>query len=302
MGKSLSRPVADFSLLAVACVWGLTFPAVKYALDEISPFTFNFYRFMLSAVFLAALAPRRLVGFKKETFLAGTLLGLFLFGGYSFQTVGLLYTTAANAGFLTGLVVVFVPLFLAFITGSRPSLTAVAGALCAFGGVAVLSLGPGYKLNSGDILVITCAACFALQLIYLGRFCRKYSLVQLVLAQVVAIAFLSGLAALALENVISPARFSLPVWAALLVTSGLATTTAFFVQAYMQRFTTAVRTAVILSAEPVFAAVFASLLLNEALSARIVAGGGMVLAGMLLAESKVFPSPCLQKLSVKRGE
>jgi drug/metabolite transporter (DMT)-like permease len=302
MNKKIPRFVADSSLLIVALVWGLTFVSVKNALGEIAPFSFNAYRFALAAMLLFAVAPMRVLKLKKETVLAGLLLGVFLFGGYSLQTIGLLYTTASNAGFLTGLVVVLVPLLIALQTKKSPPLSAWIGAGTAFAGVALLSLGAGMHLNPGDILVILCAVCFALQVIYVGRYCHDHDIIQLVFLQVISVALLSGAGVLLTETPVSPLSFSANIWTALFVTAVLATTFAFFVQGAMQRYTTPTRTAVVLSAEPVFAALFAALLLGEILGGRIYWGGALVLLGMLLAESNVFSLPRSQKLLAKRGE
>ncbi|EEG77242.1 DMT family transporter [Dethiobacter alkaliphilus] len=302
MEKKISRLTADVSLLMVSCIWGLTFVSLKNALTEIMPFSFNFYRFSIAALLMLVLAPRCIAAIKKETVFAGLLLGFFLFGGHSLQTMGLLYTTVANAGFLTGLVVVFVPLILAVLIRKSPPVNAWAGALFAFAGVAVLSLGASVRLNIGDILVILCAVCFALQLIYVGRYCHQHNILQLVFVQIVTVAVLSFPPAILAEPFILPQGFSANIWLALFVTAVLATTLAFFVQATMQKYTESTHAAIVLSAEPVFAALFAALLLGEILGGRVLLGGSLVLAGMLLAEIRVFSWPRSQKLFAKRGE
>ena len=302
MEKKISRVTADVSLLMVACIWGLTFVSLKYALAEVMPFTFNFYRFSFASVLLFLLVPRCVATIKKETFFAGLLLGVFLFAGHSLQTVGLLYTTVANAGFLTGLVVVFVPLLLALLTKKSPPANAWVGAMTAFAGVAVLSLSASVHFNLGDLLVILCAVCFALQLIYVGRYCHQHNILQLVFVQIVTVAVLSLSPALWMETFIWPQQFTANIWLAIFVTAVLATTLAFFLQATMQKFTTSTHAAIVLSAEPVFAAFFAALLLGEILGGRVFLGGSLVLAGMLLAESNVFSLPRSQKLFAKRGE
>lgn len=302
MQKVIPRYAADLSLLAIAAVWGLTFVSLKNALAEIAPFSFNVYRFSIAALLLLLIAPRCLARINKETFFAGLLLGLFLFGGHSLQTVGLLYTTASNAGFLTGLVVVFVPLLLAVITKQPPPLNAWVGAASAFAGVAVLSLSAGFHINTGDFLVMQCSVCFALQVIYLGRYCHRYHILQLVFMQIITVAVFSLPPAIVLESLVSPAAFTPNIILALFITAVLATTLAFFVQGTMQKYTTPTRTAIVLSAEPVFAALFAALLLGETIGGRVFIGGALVLFGMIFAESGVLTAPCSQKLSAKRGE
>ncbi len=299
--KNIPRPIADLSLLAVACVWGFTFVTVKNAVADIAPFAFNAYRFVLAAFFIFLLVPRKITLLPRRTWPAGLLLGIFLFGGYSFQTAGLVYTTASNAGFITGLVVVLVPFIAAVFERKKPSVTALAGAFSAFAGVAVLSLEGDLSLNPGDILVGFCAVCFALHVYFTGRLCRRHSVTGLVFVQVVVVAALSGLVSL-FVSLPAPASFSGQVWLALVITACFATTGAFFIQSLMQRFTTPVRTAVIFSAEPVFAAFFASIFLAEILGSRFLLGAALVLAGMLLAETGVFLLPRKQTLWAIRDE
>ncbi|HWJ03488.1 MAG TPA: DMT family transporter, partial [Verrucomicrobiae bacterium] len=101
---------ADLSLVLVTLVWGATFVTVKNAVADMPPFRFIAIRFAIACVFLMLLAPRKLKLINRANLIPGTLIGLFLFGGYSFQTIGLKYTSASNAGFITGLSVVLVPL------------------------------------------------------------------------------------------------------------------------------------------------------------------------------------------------
>lgn len=303
MKRSIPRWLADLSLVAVCCIWGLTFVSVKNALNEIAPFSFNTYRFFLASLLLFLCAPRSIIKIRKKTMAAGALLGLFLFGGYSFQTVGMLFTTVSNAGFLTGISVVIVPVALALMSRSIPAAEPLLGTILAFSGVGVLSYQPGLEFNPGDVLIVLCAVCFAMQIIYVDRLCQDNDLFQLVFVQVLVTALLSFVSALFFEQAPSPVAFSRDLWIALFVTAALATTAAFFIQAFMQRFTTPVRTAIIFSTEPIFAAIFAVWLLGEKLSSRVLLGGVLVFCGMLLSESRVLSSrSCSQAAPAKRGE
>ncbi len=229
----------------------------------------------------------------RSTAWAGLMLGVLLFAGYSFQTVGLLYTTASHAGFITGLSVVFVPLIGTIITRQRPGTGVIIGALCAMAGLAILTGTDFHGTNFGDILIFFCAISFALHIIYVGKYSPHHFTVWLVTWQIAAVALLSGISALLFEP---GASFDFAVWPALLITALLATCLAFFTQNYMQRFTSPSHTAIIFTMEPVFAAFFAAWLLHETLSSNAYWGGSLILCGMLLAE---FPATTWLKRKIK---
>ncbi|MEW6663281.1 MAG: DMT family transporter [Bacillota bacterium] len=277
---------ADLSLIGVAAVWGLTFVVVKNALGDIAPFTFNAIRFAIAFLFMLPFALSFKAFFKPSVINAGFLLGLFLFGGYSFQTVGLLYTSATNAGFITGMSVVLVPLLTAVHTRSWPSLNCVAGVGCAALGLALLTLENSIRLNWGDFLVFLCALSFAGHIFFVGRFTKVFSTTLLVTIQIGAVSLLSGAAALVLET--QRLVITGQVGLALLITAVPATALAFFIQNWAQKTASPTRTAIIFALEPIFAALAAFWLLGELLSVRHYFGALLILCGMLLVEAKGF--------------
>jgi drug/metabolite transporter (DMT)-like permease len=286
--------LADGSLIVVAAIWGLTFVTVKNAIAVLPPFSFNFYRFTLATAIMLIFALPRCRCVQKSTVMAGLLLGVFLFAGYSLQTVGLLYTTASHAGFITGLSVVFVPLISTFLVRQYPGTGVIAGVVFATIGLALLSVSDLSRINIGDILVLFCALSFALHIIFVGKYSRHHSTVWLVTLQIATVAVLSGISSFFFEA--GANRFTPQLWPALFITALLATCLAFFMQNYMQQFTTPSHTAIIFTTEPVFAAVFAVWLLQETIHTRAYWGGALILAGMLLAE---FPTPAVLKANLK---
>lgn len=299
MSKDIRRIVlADGTLISVAAVWGLTFVTVKNAISLLPPFSFNFYRFSLAAIVMLLFAVPRCKTINKSTAGAGLLLGVFLFGGYSFQTMGLLYTSASNAGFITGLSVVFVPLIGTFLSKRLPDTGIVLGVICATGGLALITAGDLQHFNTGDILVFFCAVSFALHIVFVGKFSPRHSTVWLVTLQIAAVAVLSGIFAYFFEA--GSNQFVPAVWPALVITALFATCLAFFLQNFMQRFTTPGHTAIIFTSEPVFAAFFAVLLLKETLLPGAYWGGALILAGMLLAEFGSLPWLKTKKTALSR--
>ncbi len=273
------RMAADMALLLVTAIWGSTFVLVKDAVAQYPVLAFLALRFAVAA---AALAPaawwarRRL---RRSDLLAGAAAGALLFAGYAFQTFGLHETTASKAGFITGLSVVLVPLFVAVLWRRLPTRTALVGTALATVGLALLSLNADWSVQRGDLLVLGCAFSFAGHITALGALSPGRDPRILTLVQVATVAALSGAATL-----LGGGFPAVPgaVWGAALFTALAATALAFFIQTAAQQFTTAGHTALIFAAEPVFAALFGVLVAGERLAGRGWLGCAAILAGVIL--------------------
>ena len=272
------------ALIGVTAVWGVTFPLVKGAVEQVPPYTFNALRFLLAALVLGAAAVPSLRRLGARGWRHGALLGTALFAGYAFQTIGLQYTNASNAGFVTGMFVVFTPLLAAALLRQAPGGAAVIGAALAMIGLALLSLGPSFVPRGGDVLVLGCAVAFAAHIVGLGAWSNLHDAVALTVVQLIVSAVLHSAFALALEVGRTSSTWDASVVGALLVTAILASAAAFWIQTAAQRVIPPTRTAVILTMEPVFAGLFGFLLLDERLSARGWAGCALIFTGMLIAE------------------
>lgn len=289
-----SRLLADFGLLFVAFIWGLTFVMVQDAVNEYPVFAFLTARFLFALIGLLPLLWWRrsyLRGANDETplrrqLLAGMLIGVFLFAGYGFQTAGLLFTTPAKAGFITGLSVVIVPLLGVILLRERPTAAVISGIVLATMGLGFISL-VGINLaegvNPGDLLVLACAISFAAHIFTVGRFAPRMNALVLTVTQIGTVVVLSGVTSLLFERPTSWPPSGQPLFAALF-TGLLATAFAFGLQTSAQRFTTATHTALIFATEPVFAALASFALIGEVLGPPQVVGSGLILAGMLAAE------------------
>ena len=283
MKKQFNTFIADGSLLAVALVWGATFVIVKNAIETMPVYQFLVIRFTLAFILIALSCFKTLKNFTLKEIKIGVILGIFLFLGYAFQTVGLQYTSASKAGFITGMAVVLVPLISSAMFKETPHLAAIGGTILAFVGLSFLSLQGSLSLQLGDILVLLCAVSFAFHIIYVGKMTGQGRSSALALIQIGMVALLSLPFSIIVEGW-PKINWSLDLMTALFITSFLATAMAFFLQTYMQRFTTATHTALIFSTEPVFAAVFAYFLTGEILTSKGVLGGVLILLGMLLSE------------------
>lgn len=301
------RNRADLALLFCTAVWGTTFVVVKDALVHASVFVFLAMRFALATALLAPPARRAIAREGKGAILAGTALGVLLFAGYAFQTLGLERTTASKAGLITGFGVVLVPLLQGLLFGARVSVWVWGGALLALAGMFLLTVPPGAagldSLATGDLLVGACAVAFAFHVLYVGKFRAGHSTRALNAVQVAVTAVLAAVAIpIAHATGWEGARllFTPGLAAALVATAAGATALAFTLQVWAQRHTTPTRAAILFSTEPVFAVATSALVLGERLGGRALAGGGLVLAGILLSELK-GPAPVAAESGVGTG-
>jgi drug/metabolite transporter (DMT)-like permease len=267
----------------VTAIWGWSFLLVKESVAVYPVFPFLAVRFTLAALLLAPLLLRRLGGGSPQAVRGGVLMGAALFSGYAFQTIGLLYTSAAHSGFITGLFVVLTPVFQIALTRKSPP----AGAWAAVG-LATLGLGflswpsGGEAFNAGDLLSVCCAAVYAVHLLLTSHMARRHDAGVLTLVQVATVGLLGWAFSVPALGQIWPVPS--PALRGILVTALLATALAYFVQTAFQRHTSAIQTAVIFTMEPVFAGLFAIALGGERLGLRGLTGGALIVVAMLLGQ------------------
>jgi drug/metabolite transporter (DMT)-like permease len=292
--------VADASLLFVAFIWGATFVIVQNAIEFIPPNLFNGIRFLIAAALLSLFLFNVPKGWlSKELLKSGVFLGLFLFIGYSFQTVGLMYTTSSKAGFITGLSVMVVPLLSVFILKEKPSFVVFIAAGVGTIGLYFLTFAGLSQMNIGDVLVLICAIGFALHIVYTGKFSNKHQALPLTIIQLLTVSILSFISAGLFErsSTLSSTFFNQDVLIALAVTSILATALAFLLQTKFQQITTAARVALIFAMEPVFAALTAFLLISERLTTNGLIGCFLIFLAMIVSE---LPNMKIFKTSIKQ--
>ena len=282
--------ISVISLLIITAGWGLTFPLIKDSIATIRPFTFISIRFvfalatlLLGGLLVPLFRPKSPAKGLRE-WIAGALLGAFLFGTYSLQTIGMQYTSSSSAGFLTGLSVVMVPVILLFTAGRIGGFSLFGFALSVVG-AAMLSLSDGLELNRGDALVIGCAFMVALHIVFAGRFIRRYDAFRLTLIQIFVCLVLCAVCAGIFESAdFAPASMLPKAWGAMAFCGVIATAIAYLVQMLAQAHVSPVKTSLILTLEPVFGAIFSVWLLQDVLRGIQWAGGAVMVAAMLVAE------------------
>jgi drug/metabolite transporter (DMT)-like permease len=274
---------ADLALIFVTIIWGSTFAIVKKALAQVSPILFITLRFWIATALTVSLMPGALRNMSLETFRRGSILASLLLGGFVFQTLGLRGTTASKSAFITSLSVLLVPILGFVLFRHHPRRQTLAGVTLATGGLGLLTLETlEFKFETGDTLTFLCAVVFALHILFIGRYSPISDFRQLVILQMAVSAVVASLAMPVLETpfLVPDVPFTLYLF----ITGVLATALGFYVQNRAQQFTTANRTALIFSLEPLFAALFSYLLLGQTLTPKEWLGGALVIAGILISE------------------
>jgi len=272
---------AVLALVAVTAVWGLTFVQVKDAVELYPLFAFLAVRFAIATLVLAPPARRPLRALPRAGWVAGTGLGLLLALGYALQTAGLERTTVSNAGFITGLYVVFTPLAAVALFRVRIGAIVWVGVALSTSGLALLSgVGGGDPL--GDGLVLAGSAAYSLQIALMERYAPRYDAVAFTFVEMLAAFAGFAVVAVALGQIEVPRGWT--VWGALLVTGVFASALGFLVQTWAQRRTSATRTALAFAMEPAWAAIFGFWLAGDRLGSVAWIGAALIMAGILVAE------------------
>ena len=283
---------ADALLLLAAAIWGTGFVAQRSGMEHVGPMTFTGIRFAIgAAVLLPLLWSRRTrrdqtdsnASLKRvRSFpLPGVLAGLVLFIAVSLQQIGLIYTTAGKAGFITGLYVVFVPIIGVLVRQRIRVVTWIGAALAAVG-LYFLSMTGAFEVNRGDWYVLACAVVWAVQVLIIGWLSPRTNPLELATMQF-AITCVLGIVAAVIAEEISVEGLLAAKWA-ILYGGVFPVGIAFTLQIVGQRDAPPAHAAILLSLEAVFAAIAGGLVLNERLTWREACGGSLMLAGVLIAQ------------------
>ena len=272
--------LAALGLLGVTAAWGSTFFLLKDVVERVPVSDFLAGRFALAAVAVWLIAPRCVALLTPAERRSGVLLGLVYGGAQVLQTVGLQYTSASVSGFVTGMYVVFTPLLGAVLLRARIGRTVWFAVGLATAGLAALSL-QGFSIGGGEALTLASALLYAAHIVGLGVWSSGRNALGLTVVQLLTITAVCGAFA-------APGGVVLPQtggdWFALVYMALVAGALALVVQTWAQAHLAATRAAIIMTMEPVWAGLFAVLLGGERLGARVVLGGGLVLAAMYLVE------------------
>ena len=280
----------DLLLLITAIIWGFAFVAQRMGMDHMGPYAFNGIRFALGAFSLVPFiiwqsrkkpASIRKKPSKKLLIGGGIIAGILVFMGASFQQVGLMSTTAGNAGFITGLYMVIVPI-MGLAIGQKTSKGTAIGLTLAIIGLYFLSITENFTIAWGDVLVLIGAFFWAAQVLVIGYLSPKLDSLKLAFLEFLICSILSMIVALAIETI---------TWEGIngaaipLLYGGLASVgIAYTIQVFAQKRTKPSHASIIMGMEAVFAVIGGWMFLNEMLSMRGFIGCSLMLAGMIISQ------------------
>ena len=292
MNKSIF--FSEFLLFLTALIWGLAFVAQRKGMEFVGPFVFNGIRFALGSISLLPLLllksnknnTKKLNNKKPGVSLVwgSCLLGIVLFGGATLQQIGIINTTAGNAGFITSLYVVFTPLIGLFFK-QKPEKQLWVGVILATLGLYFLSVSGNFTISSGDILVFISAIFFAAHVLLISWLSPKYNVIKISIIQFSVTSVLSMIIAVASEEIIweNIKSAAIPILYGGIMSVGVAYT----LQVFAQQKAKPSHAAIILSFEALFAAVGGWLILNEIFTLREIAGCLLMLLGIIVAQVKI---------------
>jgi drug/metabolite transporter (DMT)-like permease len=254
----MRRYTAEGALVLAAFFFGVTFPLVHDALEDVTPFAYLTLRFSIAVVALLPFAVhviRTRPGERRVLVHAGLVAGVLLFAGYAFQTVGLQYTSPSTSAFITGLYVVMTPVIESLVRRRLPAVSVCVGIVVATAGLFLLT-GAELDVGKGELLTLGCAGAFAVWIVYQGAYANRIHPLPFTSLQMAVVAVLC-------VPVCSSLALSLQVWG--------------------QRRIAPSRAALILLSEPVFAGI-AGYVNGERLGAVELAGAAVILTGIAISE------------------
>jgi drug/metabolite transporter (DMT)-like permease len=293
-GAHSRTPLAVLSLVIVTAIWGSTFVLIKDLVATLPVTDFLAVRFIVAAAVLVVAFWRQVRRLSREEMLRGGALGVVYGLAQILQTAGLDRSSAAVSGFVTGMYVVLTPILAALLLRQRTSRSVWLAVALSTVGLALLAL-RGLSVGSGELLVLGSAALYAVHIVGLARWSVPGDALALSAVQMVTIAVVCSLGAI-------PGGVVLPdgvgQWSGVLYTALAAGALALVLQTWAQGHLSAARAAVIMTMEPVFAALFAVLVGGEHVTVRMLAGGTLVLAAMYLVELAPGREPQTEPLPV----
>ena len=275
---------ADSCIALISMAWGASYLLMKAGLDGLGPFNLIGLRFGIAFLVTALIFHKRLRKATLPVIGRGAILGLTLFGMFSFLMVGLQSTTASTAGFLTSTTVVFVPILQMIITRKKPQGRIIAGVILTVVGIGLMTVQDSLALNRGAVFCLVGALLYAYHIILTDRFAQKTEGLLLGILQLGFAGFYGWVASFLFEAPALPAGSV--QWGAVLGLALVCSAFGFVMQPIAQTYTTPERTGLLFALEPVFSALLAFIFLQEVLSVQGYIGAALVLVSVFIAAAK----------------
>lgn len=272
----------DLVLVLVTMIWGVTFLVTKETLKLIGPFTYLGLCYTVATLTLVLIFHKRLLRITRAELLSGLVIGVTLFGGYAFQTVGLEWTSVSKAGFITGLYVPLVPLGALVFLRQRVPGPAWLGVALSMLGLLLLSINPQFSLTfgRGEWLMLCCAISFALQIVLISKFAPNMDAINLAIIQIALTALLSFVMVPLVHEPIAPPPLLAWVPVTLMGTFDMAF--CLLAMNWVQQYLSSTRATLIYALEPMWAAFFGLLLAGDVLGLVAWIGCGCIFVGMIV--------------------
>ncbi len=283
------RLKADITLFIISIIWGSAFVAQRVAGQLGSVYQFNGYRYLLAGLVVLPFAWKifRTQTISRSQYIWMFMAGFVLFIAAAFQQAGVLYTTAGNAGFITSLYVVLIPILLFFFWGEKPHWVYIIAVALAMAGAFFLSTGGAFQVQFGDLLELIGALFWAIHVILLGKFASKFESLTFSVGQLIV----CGVLNLGVGVVAEPAiQWSASLLLAIGYTAFFSLGLCYTLQIWAQRHTPPADAALILSLEAVFAVLVGWLILNETLAMIQLVGCALIFIAVLLSQIKEWTS------------
>lgn len=280
------KGLASIGLVCATIIWGFAFVVVKNSLDLIPAVYMLAFRFTIASVGMGIIFFKRIKKINKKNIISGLVLGIFLYLGYVFQTIGCIYTTAGKNAFLTTIYVVVVPFLYWIISKKSPDIYCIASAFIAIAGIGLLSLNGDMIINIGDVLTLVCGFAFAVQIVYINKYSEHQDPIILTFLQILVAAILSWITAPIIDGGFPVNTTNPDVIISMLYLGIGSTMIAFLLQNIGQKYTEPSTASLLLSMESVFGVVFSIIFLGEVLTTRMLVGCILIFTAIIMAETK----------------
>ena len=283
MNRMSRHLLGDSLLLLVAIIWGIGFVAVKIGLnDGVSPFFLLALRFSVATLALLPFQIHKIKKIHSSTWKHGAILGVLMFLGFAFQTIGLNYTTTSKNAFITGVYVVLVPYISWFLTKKKVHINSILAAIMTLIGIGLLTLNDSLSINIGDFLTLICAVMFAGHIALTSKIANNEPSDTLVFIQMVTAGILSYIITFTINE---PHQLTMNSSLAILYLGIFSTMIAFFLQTIGQKYAHATKSAILLSTESLFGALFAIIFFHDLFTFKMIIGAIIIFAAILMTEA-----------------
>lgn len=276
-GKSIGM------IIVATLLWGVTFPIMKIAVVSISPVLLTLIRFAIASIFIFIIFYRRIISSSLDQILRGLYIGVFLYFGYYFQVIGIVYTSAMHSTLITGLYVVISPVLAFFMLKEGMDEKVIISLLMALTGLFLVTGILITSVNIGDILTFFSAIAYSFQVVYVDKYSKKYDPLSLTFFQILTVVLLS-LIFLPFSG--TEAMWNGDLIFSIIYLSIFATAVALLLQNFGQRGLDSATASIVFALEPVFGVIFSFIILGETMGILQILGGVLIIVAMIIVSSR----------------